>query len=370
MSNEKIPVLDLRPEIDRNWAAFNAAIQNVVREGSFINGPDVVQFEKEIANYLKVKHAIGMNSGTDALMLGLKAMGIGPGDEVITTAFTFFATAESVSLIGATPVFVDIDPDTYNLDPTQIEAKITPQTKAIIPVHLYGHAAAMDEVSRIALKHGLMVLEDVAQAFSGEFKGRKLGSIGDAGALSFFPSKNLGAFGDGGMLVTNDDKIAEHARMLRVHGARKKYYNEIVGHNSRLDTIQAAILRVKLPHLDKASAARAAAAQRYNTLLRIVPHVKTPTELPGIKHVYHQYTIKVSREIRDHVVQSLQNEDIETMVYYPIPMHKLPVYKENPSIGFYPRSEDAAGSVLSLPIWPEIPEEIQRRVVNALIRAF
>lgn len=369
MTTPHVPVLDLRPEIERNWDEYNAAIQKVLREGAFINGPDVLKFEEEIAAYTSAKHAIGMNSGTDALILGLKAIGIRPGDEVITTAFTFFATAEAISLVGAEPIFVDIRPDTYNLDTIEIEKKITRRTKAIIPVHLYGHGAAMDEVSQIAKKHGLLILEDVAQAFSGEFKGRKLGTIGDAGALSFFPSKNLGAFGDGGMLLTNNDEVAAKARMLRVHGARKKYHNEMLGYNSRLDTLQAAVLRVKLRNLDTASAGRALAATRYNKMLKEIPEIVTPVELPGFKHVYHQYTISVPRQIRNTVVSFLKTEGIETMVYYPVPLHKLPVYADKAQEASYPRSENAAESVLSLPIWPEITEETQRRVVEALTRS-
>ncbi len=254
MSDIKIPILDLKPEIDALWDEFNAAFQRVLRDGHFIMGADVLAFEREAASYLGVKHAIAMNSGTDALLIGLRALGVGPGDEVITTPFTFVATAEAATNLGATPVFVDIDPRTYNLDTALLEAAITPRTKAIIPVHLYGHAAEMDAVMAVAEKHGLKVLEDVAQAFSGEHRGRKLGAIGHAGAFSFFPSKNLGAFGDGGLLVTNDDAVAEAARMLRVHGAKRKYYNEVPGYSSRLDTLQAAMLRVKLPHVEAASA--------------------------------------------------------------------------------------------------------------------
>lgn len=368
MTNAKIPVLDLQPEIERHWQAFNGAFQGVLKSGLFINGPDVPAFESELAAYAGAKHAIGMNSGTDALVIALKALGIKPGDEVITTSFTFFATGEAVSLLGAKPVFVDIDPATYNIDPTLIEAKITSKTKAIIPVHLYGHAAPMDEILAIARKHDLKVLEDVAQAFSGSYKGKKLGTIGHAGALSFFPSKNLGAFGDGGALLTNDDKVAELSKMLRVHGAKKKYHNEILGYNSRLDTVQAAILRVKLPHLDQASAGRKAAAQRYTAAFQAVKGVTPPVERPYADHVYHQYTVRIAGDRRDAVKAALAADGIETMVYYPIPMHKLPVYPDHANDRL-PLSEAASAQALSLPIWPEITKDVQDRVVQAVSKA-
>ncbi len=369
MTKTNIPVLDLQPEIERHWQAFNEAMQGVLRSGAFINGPDVKAFEDEVAAYAKVKHAIGMNSGTDALVIALKALGVNPGDEVITTAFSFFATGEAVSLLGAKPVFVDIDPATYNLDPALLEAKITPKTKAIIPVHLYGHAAPMDEILAVARRHDLKVLEDVAQAFSGSYKGKKLGTIGHAGALSFFPSKNLGAFGDGGMMLTDDDRVAEVARMLRVHGAKKKYENELLGYNSRLDTIQAAILRVKLPHLDQASTQRRAAAQRYTAALQSLKGVTPPVEKPYAQHVYHQYTIRIAGGRRNAVKASLAAEGIETMVYYPIPLHRLPVYLSQHGDDKLPLSEDASSSVLSLPIWPEITKDVQDRVVQAIGKA-
>src|SRR5690606_19924572 len=263
----------------------------ILKSGQFILGGDVRAFEAEIAAYLGVKHAIGVNSGTDALLIGLRALGVGPGDEVITTPFTFFATAEVISLLGATPVFVDIDPESFNIDPDLIEEKITARTKAIIPVHLYGRAAEMEKIMAIARKHGLKVVEDVAQAMGGEAQGKKLGSIGDVGAFSFFPTKNLGAYGDGGLITTDNDELAELAKMLRAHGSRKKYYNEVLGYNSRLDTLQAAILRVKLPHIDAWNKRRFEAAVRYSDLLADVPHVVTPSLVEG--HVFHQYTIRI-----------------------------------------------------------------------------
>jgi dTDP-4-amino-4,6-dideoxygalactose transaminase len=360
MEQVKIPVLDLTPEIEALWDELMAAIQKVLKSGRFIMGPNVKAFEQEVAAYLGVKHAIGVNSGTDALVIALRSAGIGPGDEVITTPFTFFATAEAISQVGASPVFVDIDPKTFNIDPELIEPAITPKTKAILPVHLYGQAADMDPIMGLAAKYNLKVIEDTAQAFGGEYKGRKLGTIGDVGCFSFFPSKNLGAFGDGGLIATNDDEIAEAGRMLRVHGARKKYYNEMIGFNSRLDEIQAAILRVKLPYIDKWNEARRQAAGRYNELLKDVPGIVIPYETLYAKHVYHQYTIRVLYGRRDEVKKQLEEQGISTMIYYPVPVHKLPVYaNKNYRL---PEAEKAAGEVLSLPIWSQIAEEMQKQI--------
>lgn len=349
MEQMRIPVLDLTPEIEALWDQLMAAIQGVLKSGQFILGPNVKAFEQEVAAYLGVKHAVGVNSGTDALVIALRALGIGPGDEVITTPFTFFATAEAISQAGATPVFVDIEPKTFNINPELIEPAITPRTKAILPVHLYGQAADMDPIMALAAKYNLKVIEDTAQAFGGEYKGRKLGTIGDAGCFSFFPSKNLGAFGDGGLIAANDDEIAEAARMLRVHGAKKKYYNEMIGYNSRLDEIQAAILRVKLPHIDKWNEARRQAAARYNELLKVVPDMVTPYEASYGKHVYHQYTIRVPGGKRDKVKQILEEQIIVSMVYYPVPVHKSPVYI---NLGCcLSEAEQSSAEVLSLPIF-------------------
>jgi len=366
MPDARIPVLDLAPEISSLWNELNAAFQEVLRSGHFIMGEQVGTFEAQIAAYLGVKHAIGLNSGTDALVIGLRALGIEPGDEVITTPFSFFATAEAASIIGATPVFVDIDPQTYNLDIDQVAAAITPRTRAIIPVHLYGHAADLDPLLDLAAKHGIQLLEDVAQAFSGEYRGRKLGTLGKAGAFSFFPSKNLGAYGDAGMLVTNDDSVAQSARMLRAHGSLKKYHNQTVGYNSRMDTLQAAILSVKLPHVDAWSEGRRAAAACYNAMLADLPGIVTPCEAPYAHHVYHQYTIRIKEGRRDVVQSKLDAAGVSTMIYYPVPLHRLPVYAERNL--HFPISEAAAAEVLSLPIWPQITTEIQERVVTALRR--
>lgn len=359
---QKIPVLDLSPQIDALWDELGAAIQSVLKSGQFIMGPEVKAFEEEVARYLGAGHAVGVNSGTDALVIGLRALGIGEGDEVITTPFSFFATAESISNVGAKPVFVDIDETTFNIDPHKIEAAITPRTKAIMPVHLYGNPAAMGEILAIAGAHGLKVLEDCAQSFGARSGGRQTGTMGNLGAYSFFPSKNLGAFGDGGLITTDDDALAEKARMLRTHGAKKKYHNEMLGYNSRLDALQAAILRVKLPYVDAWNEQRREAAWRYDELLREAPGVIPPQVTPG--HVFHQYTVRLTGADRDEVHAKLEEWGINTMVYYPVPQDRLPVYA-----GRYPRypvSDRLAEQVLSLPIWPEIGEEVQRRVVETL----
>lgn len=369
-----MPVLDLSPEIDNLWDDLNAALQRVLRSGQFILGPEVKAFEEEVAAYLGVKHAIGVNSGTDALIIGLRALGIGPGDEVITTPFSFFATAESISNVGAKPVFVDVEEGSFNIDPDLIEEAITPRTKAIMPVHLFGRPCEMDAIMAIAERHRLKVIEDCAQSFGARYRGqpcterseRKTGALGDVGAFSFFPSKNLGAYGDGGLITTNDDRIAELARMLRAHGSKKKYHNELLGYNSRLDSLQAAILRVKLPHIDSWNEQRREVARRYNAFLADVPGVITPEVADG--HVFHQYTIRLSANRdsanRDEVQARLERQGVSTMVYYPLPQDRLPVYS-----GQYPAnpvSDKLAKQVLSLPIWPSLSAECQERVTGAL----
>jgi dTDP-4-amino-4,6-dideoxygalactose transaminase len=378
----KVPILDLKPQYNSIKAEIREAIDRVLESGAFIMGPDVKLFEEEVAKYLGVKHAIGVNSGTDALVIGLRALGIGEGDEVITTPFSFFATAESISSVGAKPVFVDIDAESFNINPKLIEAAITSKTKAIMPVHLYGRSANMTAITEIAAKHGLKVVEDCAQSFGSRYmgdcagcadscsdtirktlRGKQTGTMGDVGAYSFFPSKNLGAYGDGGLIATNDDNIAELARMLRAHGARKKYHNEILGYNSRLDTIQAAILRVKLPYIDKWNEGRRNVAQTYRNLLTDVSGVITPEIVDG--HVFHQYTIRVLNGKRDELAKSLNDAGIGTMIYYPIPQDRLPVY-----LGQYPVlevSESLTSEVLSLPIWPEMDVSVQQYLTSKVI---
>lgn len=360
MDKNHIPILDLSPEIESLWDELQATIQGVLRSGQFIMGPNVKAFEEEVAYYLGVKHAIGVNSGTDALVIALRAAGVGPGDEVITTPFTFFATAEAISQIGATPVFVDVDPRTFNINPDLIQPAVTERTRALLPVHLYGQAAEMDAILDLARLHNLKVIEDVAQAFGGEYRGKKLGTFGNAGAFSFFPSKNLGAFGDGGLIATNDDAIAEMSRMLQVHGAKKKYHNELIGYNSRLDELQAAILRIKLPHLDRWNEGRWQAAQRYDQLLEAVTGVVTPYTTPHCRHVYHQYTIRVPAARRDGLQRQLADSGIGTTVYYPTPVHQMAVYER--STRRLVVAEQLAGEVISLPIWPSIPADVQQKL--------
>ncbi len=363
MAEEEIPVLDLAPEIRRLGDELLGAIRGVLTSGRFILGPNVRAFEEEVAAYVGVKHAVGVNSGTDALVIGMRALGIGPGDEVITTSFTFAATPEAIANVGATPVFVDIDPSTFDLDPGLIEPAVTERTKAVVPVHLYGQACDMSPILDVARRHGLAVVEDVAQAMGGAYRGSKLGSLGDVGALSFFPSKNLGGFGDGGMLVTNDADIAERARMLRTHGAKAKYDNEVLGYNSRLDELQAAMLRVKLPHLDEANLARRAVAEQYDTALADARSVETPAVAPDAIHVYHQYTVRVREGNRDALRGRLAARGIQTAIYYPVPCHRLrPFASERP----LPVTEAAAASVLSLPMGPALDRAAIERVAGAI----
>jgi dTDP-4-amino-4,6-dideoxygalactose transaminase len=359
-----IPILDLKPQYETLKLSIQDAVNRVLESGQFVMGPEVRAFEREAARYLSTRYAIGVNSGTDALFISLRALGVGPGDEVITTPFTFFATAEAISHVGATPVFADIDRRTFNIDPALIEEKITPHTKVILPVHLFGHAVDMAPILALAEKYDILILEDVAQAFGGKYQGRQLGTIGDVGAYSFFPSKNLGACGDGGLIATNDSKLAELARMLRVHGAKEKYRNEVVGYNSRLDELQAAILRVKLPYIDQWNAERRRVAEQYNELLEDLPAVETPIEAAYAEHVYHQYTMRIMNGRRDEMKKKLVKAGISTMVYYPIPVHELPIYSY---LKFdLPQACKAASEVLSLPIWPQISRTVQERVADSL----
>jgi len=379
-----IQVCDLRAQYAQLKDEIDAAMQAVAASGFFILGPNVKAFEAEVAAYSGCKHAAGVNSGTDALHLALRALRIGPGDEVITTPFTFVATTEAIGIVGATPVFVDIDPATFNMDPAQIEAKITPRTKAILPVHLYGQPADMDPIMDIAQRHGLRVIEDVAQAMGATYKGRKVGSIGDVGCLSFFPSKNLGAFGDGGMVVTNDPEIHDRAEMLRRHGGKVKYHHTELGLNSRLDELQAAILRVKLKYLDEWVQARRVHAYTYNATLENIPGVQPPRErcigrmtspTPGqtfpedqLYTAYHQYTILV--DDRDGLQDRLKAADVQTMIYYPVPLHLQEVHENlGHRPGDFPHSEAAADRCLSLPIYPEMSEEQREKVINAVAEA-
>ena len=367
-SLEPIPPLDLKAQWLTIKGEISAAINAVVESQQFILGPQVQALEEEIARYCGTKFAVGVASGTDALLLALHVAGVGPGDEVLLPTFSFIATADSVSLLSAIPVFVDIDPSTFAIDPAQLEAKISPRTRAILPVHLYGHPADMDPINAIAQRHNLKVIEDNAQAIGAKYKARKTGGLGDLGCISFFPSKNLGAYGDGGMIVTNSEAYSKHLRVLRNHGSSQKYFATEQGWNSRLDEIQAAILRVKLRHLDHWGAARRKNASSYSQLLKAIPGVVTPFEAPWAEHVYHQYTIRVAN--RDRVQSALTEQGIGTTVYYPTPMHLQPVFAK---LGYHerdlPQAEKAAKEGLSLPIYAELTSEQIHRVVAAITAA-
>lgn len=364
MAEERIPVLDLGPELEELRPALDAAWARVLESRQFIGGPEVEAFEAEAASYLGLRYAVGVNSGTDALVISLRALGVGPGDEVVTVPFSFFATVEAVCAVGATPVFVDVDSQYLTLDAAQLEQALSPRTRAVIPVHLYGQAAHLEPIVQFCQRHGLALVEDVAQALGGSYAGKKVGTFGRAGAFSFFPSKNLGALGDGGLIGTNDQSLADEARSLRAHGARKKYFNEKVGYNSRLDALQAAILRVKLPRLDGWNAARQKAAARYREALAGIDGIQLLSERPGAEHVYHQFTIRVEGGRRDALRAQLATAGIDTMVYYPRAIHELPMFGVLPER--FPVSATAAREVLSLPLWPSISESTIQRVANEI----
>jgi dTDP-4-amino-4,6-dideoxygalactose transaminase len=364
-----VPLLDLRAQYAAIKTEVDAAIAEVLASQHFILGPKVDQCEKAIAAYSASSHAIGVSSGSDALLACLMAEDIGPGDEVITTPYTFFATAGAIARLGATPVFVDIDPATYNLNPSQIASKVTDRTRAIMPVHLYGQMAAMDEVMHVADEHDLVVIEDAAQAIGAEYMGRRAGSIGHYGCFSFFPSKNLGSAGDAGMIVTNDAQRAEKLRCLRGHGAKPKYYHKILGGNFRLDAIQAAVVSAKLPHLDEWTAARQRNAKRYDQLLG---DAGLPIGLPLVvaaRHIFNQYVIRVSA--RDELRAHLQKNGVGTEVYYPVPMHLQECFAYlGHTAGAFPESERAAKETLALPIFPELTESQARYVVECIRQFF
>ena len=363
-----IPLLDLKAQYATIRQEVEAALKKVIGNQDFILGEEVRGLEKEVAEYCGAKYGVGVASGTDALILSLKAMGIGPGDEVITTSFTFIATAEAISTVGAVPVFADIDPKTYNIDPSRIKEKITKRTKAIIPVHLYGQCADMDPIMDIAAKHGLKIIEDTAQAIGAAYKDRKAGSMGDTGALSFFPSKNLGAFGDGGMVVTNDEKTAEKIRVLRVHGSSVRYIHSEIGMNSRLDNLQAAVLRVKLKCLDKWLDARRKNAEFCKEKLKGLP-VITPYVPDYNLHTYHQYTLRV-KSGREKLMKHLLDSGVETRTYYPIPLHRQDCYKFlGYKKGSLKESEDAANQAFSIPVFPEMTQT-QKEYISGRIADF
>jgi dTDP-4-amino-4,6-dideoxygalactose transaminase len=353
MKNLNIQMVDLRNQYLKIKDEIDSAIHEVIDSTAFIQGKAVRDFEQEAANYLGCKYAIGCASGTDALQIAMMAIDIKPGDEIITTPFTFVATAETIALLGAKPVYVDIDEKTYNIDVHKIEDKITSRTKAIIPVHLYGQPCEMDRILEIARQHNLRVIEDAAQAFGAEYKKTKVATLGDIGCISFFPSKNLGAFGDAGMLATNNADVAEKIKMITVHGSKKKYHNEILGVNSRLDTIQAAILRVKLKYIDEYHQARIDTAEKYNELLDKT--IVKPFVSPDVKHIYHQYSIRTKN--RNELQGFLRERNIPSMVYYPIPLHLQPPYRNGYVEGSFPITEAVSKDIISLPMHTELTDE-------------
>ena len=352
----KVPYLDLKAQYESIRGEIGDAIQQVLDRTAFAGGPFVAQFEKEFAAFCGTQFAAGVGSGTDALWMALLGLGIGPGDEVVTVPDTFIATAEAISWCGAKPVFVDVDPVTYNMDPSKLEAAVTEKTKAIIPVHLFGQMADMDPILAIARKRKLFVIEDASQAHGAEYKGKKAGSIGDAGCFSFYPGKNLGAYGEAGAVVTNNEELDKKMRMLRDHGQAKKYYHSLIGWNARMDGIQGAVLSVKLKHLDAWTEARRRNAKRYDELLRNVPGVIVPVEAPYAKHVYHIYAIRVAD--RDRLIASLAEKDIHCGIHYPIPVHLLDAYKSlNLGKGSFPVAEKNAAEFVSLPMFAELSRE-------------
>jgi len=363
-ANVVVPFVDLKAQYASIKNEIDAAIARVIADTAFIMGREVRAFEEAFADYLGARFCIGVNSGTAALQLALMACGIGPGDEVIAPSFTFFATAEAISVLGAKPVFVDIDPVSYTIDAAQIEAAITPRTRAIIPVHLYGQAADLDPILAIAKRHKLRVIEDAAQAHGAEYKQKRVGALGDAGCFSFYPSKNLGAYGEAGAIVTNDEGLAQQLRLLRDHGSTSKYAHAIVGYNFRMEEIQAAVLNVKLPHLDGWNNLRREHAATYNDLLKDLGFA-LPREMDCARHVYHVYAIQT--ENRDDLQQRLTANGIQTGVHYPIPIHLQPAYL---SLGYKPGdlpvTETLSQRVLSLPMFPELRADQQRRVADVI----
>jgi dTDP-4-amino-4,6-dideoxygalactose transaminase len=359
-----IPMVDLKTQYHNLKGDIDRAVLDALESTQFILGPNVSSFEKETADYLGARHAVAVASGTDALHLAILAAGIGPGDEVITSTFTFIATAEAICYAGATPVFVDINSGTFNIDSQLIEAAITPRTKAIIPVHIFGQPADMTAIMAICDKHNLLLIEDCAQSFGATTGGKKTGTLGAAGCYSFFPSKNLGCYGDGGLITCETDDMADRIRVLRNHGSRERYHHSVIGYNSRLDEIQAAILRVKLRHIDEFNSGRRKVAQLYSELLCDV--VQVPIMDGNGLHIYHQYTVLTNH--RETIMAKLSQAGIASAVYYPIPLHKQSVFA-NVYTTILPVAEHTAKRCLSLPIYPEMPEESVRLVAATVTEA-
>lgn len=365
----EVPLLDLKPQYAAVKDEVDAAVEDVIASQRFVLGPVVEACEEAVAAYCGCRHGVGVSSGTDALLLALMAEGIGPGDEVVTTPFTFFATAGAVARVGATPVFVEIDPSTFNIDPSLIEAKITPRTRAVVPVHLFGQMAEMGPVMEVADRHGLVVIEDAAQSIGAERDGQRAGSVGHYGCFSFFPTKNLGAYGDGGMITTNDPARASKLRTLRVHGEHRKYHHRTVGGNFRLDALQAAVVLAKLPYLDGWTEARRRNATLYRRLIGALSdeareRIRLPREAPG-RHVWNQFVVQVPR--RDLVKERLAAAGVGTAVYYPVPLHLQECFAGlGYAPGDLPVSERAAARVLALPVFAELSSAAIRHVTSAL----
>ena len=364
----KIPLVDLKAQYASIKPDIDAAVQHILDETDFIGGRAVTEFEKSFAAYCGTRSAVGLANGTDALQLSLLALGVGKGDEVITAVNTFIATSEAISATGARPVFVDNDPQTYTIDVKKIEEKITPHTRAIIPIHLYGQPAAMDAINEIAARHNLTVVEDAAQAHGASFKGKTVGTLGRLACFSFYPGKNLGAYGDAGAIVTNDEALANRVRMLANHGRLKKYEHEIEGYNSRLDTLQAAILSVKLRHLRAWTHKRQQNASTYSQLLARATSIVAPVTHPDATHVFHLYVVRVQQ--REKVQQVLKEAGIATGIHYPIPLHMQPAYKHlGLPTGSFPVAERFASEILSLPMYPELTSDQIAFICDTLIKA-
>lgn len=368
-------MVDLSAQYELVQEQMDAAVSSVIHSAAFINGPEVKEFQKELEAYLEVKHVIPCANGTDALQIAMMALGLEPGDEVITASFTYVATAEVIALLRLTPVLVDVDPITFNINPDQVEKAITSKTKAIVPVHLFGQCANMEAVLDIAKRHNLYVIEDTAQAIGASYTfsdGRtaKAGTMGTIGTTSFFPSKNLGCYGDGGAIMTNDDTLAQKIRMVANHGQSVQYHHDEIGVNSRLDSIQAAILRVKLPHLDRYNSSRRAAADYYNAAFANNPKLTTPGFDPKSNHVFHQYTLQLHDTDRQKMRDSLAAKDIPSMIYYPIPLHMQKAYQSDRySPGSFPVTEQLCASVFSLPMHSELSREQQDYIIQGVLDA-
>ncbi len=359
-----IPMVNLKAQYAEIKDEIEQGLAETIENCTFILGPNVQAFEQETAKYLGAKHAIGVASGTDALHLALLAEGIGAGDEVITTAFTFIATAEAIKYVGATPVFVDIDPKSFNICPEAIAKAITPKTKAVIPVHLFGQPVDIDKIATLCADHNLKLIEDCAQSFGASINGKQTGTFGDVGAFSFFPSKNLGAFGDGGLVVTNSDESAAKIKRFRNHGSDVRYYHDVIGYNSRLDEMQAVILRAKLKRIDQYNQGRRRVAHLYSALLATNSAVTTPFEDGIGEHVYHQYTLLSDR--RDYVMKALQDNQIACAVYYPVPLHQQNVFKDECKSVNLPITESVAANCFSLPICPYLDDDSIKKIVDVI----